>query len=187
MILFFSKQTHITFFLDSIIFPDIIQLKGYLIDSDNMVQECELISNDNLYINRIKNLDLVKTLKEYRVRNQLSLNIKSLGNYKQLTQVENFLNLDLRKLKVSSINIENKQISLKCINKGSIIAFLYWFEMSSNISKKFYYTPFDSKDLNQFAAIYFLDNNLKNRDIGLNENINVNFTFKNDIFDLKIN
>jgi hypothetical protein len=129
-------------------FPGAVSLNGMCIESESLHKESQLVSDENLCISNLKDLQclsLHELLAEYRTRHQYSLNINNnLRNFKELTDVETILKLRPNDVNRSSRDTEIKSVHFKVKNEGKVNALLYWFELIDENSEYFMQIDSDS-------------------------------------------
>jgi hypothetical protein len=174
------------------ILPRVIQLNGMLIQSESLLNESKLHSNDVLKIGntsqRPTQLDMAKILDDYQVGNQLLVEMNSLGrNYVQLSEQTTLFELDLMtNFDASDLTIENVEKRFKLINNQTssfkLNALLYWVELTVDSS---FYSPLKSQNdsTNQLGALCLFD--AHTIDSGKRE-LATKFWFTNGLFHLKV-
>jgi hypothetical protein len=185
------------------------------IESESLLKESELVSDENLCISNLKNLQclsLHELMTEYRTRQQFSLNINNnLRNFKELSQVETILRLTPSEERPQNEETEVKSVTFKVKNSGKLNALLYWFELIDENSEFFLQIDSDSSTSSDgpsvklqrtsfspfMASLIDGANNSnqlaavcffeKNNEVDLDRHgsIRVDYLFRNDIFHAK--
>lgn len=145
------------------IFPQTLKINGFFVESEELLNETTLTSNENLFIK--EKFDLKNILDKYKTRNYYSVDSKRL-KYKQLTEETTILNFDF---------IENNEISrdieLKIVQNGKITAFLYYYSINTSQTHNY-----------PCAALMFFNKYSTNE-----THIKINASLKHNIFAIKIN
>ena len=175
------------------IFPRGVKLKGALIESDSLLRDCQLTSNNNLCIDPFadhKIVDLQPFLADYHTPQQYALNINlNVPNYKQLTEIREILDLNLETSNLENIDLDVENFEIKVTQSGRIDFALYWYELYGGDNQS--YSPVKDSNLNgydtfwnQMVAFSLFEKNKDNCLINSNEHrsVDLNFLFKNQMF-----
>lgn len=178
-----------------ILFPSEIRLKSMLIESNSFLNQSELVSNSNLCINKIGNVevDLKSILDEYNVKHQLELNMSSnLKDFKQLTEIKELACFDLNNISESNkFEIEAKNSIYKINKPGSLNACLYWYDLGRDGTKS--YSPYEKQKNNSSNQMAGVKSELKNEkgerinevEVDVDDKIKIDYLFKNNIFHIR--
>lgn len=175
-------------------FPSSLKLKGMCIESRNFVTESELATDKNLCLNKINKQEpeLKKILSEFNVNHQYSLGLNTnLRDYKKLSDIKELAKVETDKIGSNGFEFENENFNINFIDSGYVDGFLYWYELYGVDSR--FYSPFENSILNKtngsnkLAGIRFYQNNDEDTELAKVDSkkfININYLFKNGIFEI---
>ncbi len=107
-----------------------------IIESEELLNEASLISNENLCVENIEKFDLKKVLRNYRVSHQYAINRTQLRNYRTLTDSVKIYEVDVcNKDFINEFNVKNIEFEIK--NDGMITTLLYWFDYEAFLDENF--------------------------------------------------
>lgn len=163
------------------------------IESRNFQIESELVTNRNLCLNKIDNVepDLKNILSKYNIEHQYSLNPNgNLSDFKQLSNIMQLAQIDMNTANGNiNLNLDIKEFDFLINDTGYLNGLLYWYELVMSDSK--FYSPFQSSLIeknncsNIFAAIkfFYLDENESNQaKCEKNDHLIIDYIIKNDVF-----
>lgn len=146
-------------------YPNELAIQGHFIESSLLAKECDLASNDNLFIR--SSYDLKSILNEYKIKHHYSISLDYLTDMKILSQTKLVFSLSLNNLS----NELKKIVDFELVNSGYMTAFLYWYDN----------TLVDSLAAITFDKQIYLDVNAKE-----NKVIKSECLFENNLFHLNI-
>lgn len=173
------------------IFPSGIKLKAMCIESRNFQMESELVSNRNLCLNKIDNVepDLKNILLNYNIEHQYSLNPNNnISDFKQLSNIMQLSQIDMN-AENDNLNLNIQEFDFLINDMGYLNGLLYWYELVMSNSK--FYSPFQSSliDKNNCSNIlagiklFYLDENeLSRAKCEKNDHLKIDYVIKNDVF-----
>ena len=161
-------------------FPHEISLLGFFIESESLVNESMLVTDENLCVSD-ERFNLKEVLKDYRTLHQYEIHLKHLKHFKQLTEVKS-----LFKIKFNDNLSEYEEVSgednFAITDSGMVTAFVFWFEFGAYYRQR---NVFSSKDEDlPLAAIMFYND--WQVDKSYQKEIRVKKLLKNNIFCMDI-
>ena len=164
-----------------------MSLSGIYIESEELLKETTLTSNDSLQLNSNLNLNLKKILEEYRVSHQFAVNKAQLQNFEALTEVAKLYEIDLRKSDFMD-EFKQKTIELSVNKSGKITMFLYWldFQAIMNENKRIEFKSFSSFidfNFNLAGIVEYNDHEIKKE---TQNKMSTRVLLKHDIFFAKV-